>query len=1076
MTASLRRLDFGLVSRDWSSFCVHNNAMYAAVYSGLVYRINPDGSDVVVVNQTRKWYKMVSAFGKIYATTNSDSADGVYEIDVFAGTATRVYTLANCYSITQFKKNLYISAITGYVRKLVPGAWTATSNGTSDAYRELSPSFDGLQLAACAARTYGNYGGLLHLYNPDTWARTDIGSDVRRSALILDENNYVTGLGILDTLNGLDGGYGSGDRPLSTTADSVTGLFNALRYNSSYYAAGWPNKIYHFLNWNRRPVEGFVAAVGAPQRSTSSALCATLDGLVVAASSEYSTASVLTSVDAGDTWTTRTTPDTVSPQQMLEVPVAGTVGYRLVCVGLGGIMTSDDRGNTWTVRSSAANFKCVCRDASDSALYACGYTGTESYTADSVIYKSTDNGSTWTSNFSAVAGGMISGIAYNTDTGALVAVTVYGSNVVYVSTNHGTSWSASTTPQKQYWRGILFDRHRKVLLAWTATLGDGAAYTMRSADSGSTWTYDSTAIGFNDIVFEPGGRLLGCLTDAVYAADNGKDFFLLPGVAAGSWSKLAYSAYYDAVVACAEAGTARFMTSASSRKTPRRIWWSYDTVPVRNFKHGILSTPSGRILVTATEYTTTSILYSDNVGLTWTAATTPDTMAPTSMLLVPHTNTLGYRLVAVAETAAGSSPAIHSDDNGSTWTIASLSGIRGLRSLCRHGVTGYLFAAGYSGTDTTDTATTEVLRSTDNGATWTSVYTNAGGGVGSKIVYDPLRNSLCVVTENGAAHSIVSFDAGDTWTAHTGSARRAWRDMIWDRARGCLVKVCSEDTVSVLGETYTTVVMPGGRQWSVENARNTGLGTESTYGTKMTLASVSSFDTALSGAAGWRCATDDDYDSLLTAVPGGTRVALVGQTVASDGTYIPYTHYYGGVALPLARMLRASTGWTPAYLGTDIYNFSLFPEGDGVTAHIRMWAAGSLSGSVGTTYGFADVSNSVLLDTSAPATDSRYVRLVRDTPSAYASTDNMYRSFDGGVTWEVVPGSRPAFGISADMSGRLFTVGDSSVRRSDNGLDWRDVDSEAGSTWRRAFFSAHLDKIVACGHRGLSRFLLTGNT
>lgn len=38
MTASLRRLDFGLVSRDWSSFCVHNNAMYAAVYSGLIYK------------------------------------------------------------------------------------------------------------------------------------------------------------------------------------------------------------------------------------------------------------------------------------------------------------------------------------------------------------------------------------------------------------------------------------------------------------------------------------------------------------------------------------------------------------------------------------------------------------------------------------------------------------------------------------------------------------------------------------------------------------------------------------------------------------------------------------------------------------------------------------------------------------------------------------------------------------------------------------------------------------------------------------------------------------------------------
>lgn len=515
------------------------------------------------------------------------------------------------------------------------------------------------------------------------------------------------------------------------------------------------------------------------------------------------------------------------------------------------------------------------------------------------------------------------------------------------------------------------------------------------------------------------------------------------------------------------------MTSASSRKTPRRIWWSYDTVPVRNFKHGILSTPSGRILVTATEYTTTSILYSDNVGLTWTAATTPDTLAPTGMLLVPHTNTLGYRLVAVAETAAGSSPALYSDDNGSTWTAASLSGIRGLRSLCRHGVTGYLFAAGYSGTDTTDTATTEVLRSTDNGATWTSVYTNAGGGVGSKIVYDPLRNSLCVVTENGAAHSIVSFDAGDTWTAHTGSARRAWRDMIWDRARGCLVKVCADEvrTANVLGETYKSVIMPDGREWFAENLRyvNGGVGTwwqngssddgyGAYYGLQSRTTEISTINTLLTD--NWRVPTVADSQSFHSAIAAVCGSASFGNKLNSVG----------------------STYWASPSAGENVFNFDARGSGRfyySTWEHKKTYMILALDAA--DTHWFTSTKDngsgsSGAVETGYPAGYRAGIRLVRDTPSAYASTDNMYRSFDGGVTWEVVPGSRPAFGLTADMSGRLFTLGDSSVRRSDNGLDWRDADSEAGTTWRRAFFAAGLDKIIACGPRGLSRFLVTGNT
>lgn len=1070
-TPSLKRFPFGLNSRDHGGICNHENQLYSCVYGGGIYRVNADGSDTLVVNQTRNWYGMISAFGKMYAVTNQASSSGIYEIDPYAGTAVLRYTSNNVFCITQFKSLLYIGSNgTTNLIEVTPGTWAGVSRVAS-LFRTIAPSVDGTRIIAASARASGNFGGTLKTINISDWSSVASGSDVARNGLVLDENSFLTLFGAGVEWPFASGGvFGSGERALAASSQVVAGGYAFTRYNSGYYVAGWTEKIYKFPFYSRRPLGSkFIAAVGAPQRNFNYCLCATPDGVMVAGSFEYATNAILTSVDAGETWTARTTPSTIAPMQTIVVPLSGSIGYRLVCVGEGGIMTSDDHGNTWTSRSTGNNFSCVCRDASDGALYAGGYSGTWGYAASSLIYKSTDNGVTWASNYSS-SGGMIQGIAYNSSAGTLVAVTFYGANQVYMSSNHGTSWTANATLQKQYWRGVIYDSHRNVMLAWSASLGDGSAYVMRSTDGGSTWTYDATNVGFNDVILEPGGRLLGCRTDGVYSADNGRDFVQLAAVAAGAWAKLVYSPYHDNVVACAVTGTTRFMTSLAGRRTPRRIWWSYSTAPQRAFNQGLIGTPTGRILATATEYSTTSVVYSDDVGLTWNTMTTSNAVAPMSVIAIPYSNTLGFRLVATCETASGLNPAMYSDDNGATWTLASLSGVRGVIHLCRDHSTGYLFAVGYAGNDTSDSATTEILRSTDSGATWTSVYTSAGGGLGVRIAYDPIRNRLCAITRNGVNHSYVSSDSGVTWTPYAGSATRPWRDMIWDAARGCLVKVCHEGTrtATILGDTYNTVIMPDGKEWLAENLKyvNGGVGrwwnnagSNDGYGAYYAIQSQSSEINTIKSllTGGWKVPTIADSANF-----GNVMSTRLGTTSYGNKLNMVGSAYWNSPAAGENVFGFAGKGSGRRYNSTwEHKNVYMILALDDTNAH---WFISTNTGGSGT---------SGAVETGVPSGYLAAIRLMRDY---MPPSENMYRSFDGGITWSPVAGVFPAYSIVADRSGRLFTAGVGNGMRSDNGTDWTSISVDAGSAWRKLALLERQDKIIGIANAGTNRFMLTGNT
>jgi uncharacterized protein (TIGR02145 family) len=210
---------------------------------------------------------------------------------------------------------------------------------------------------------------------------------------------------------------------------------------------------------------------------------------------------------------------------------------------------------------------------------------------------------------------------------------------------------------------------------------------------------------------------------------------------------------------------------------------------------------------------------------------------------------------------------------------------------------------------------------------------------------------------------------------------------------------------------------------------------------------------------GWRVPPISELQGLATAL-GGLSVA--GGKLKTTGT----------------------TYWnTPNTGATDVYGFAWRGAGiafggpvwQGKNTASRIWSSdagvGDIAGWAGPNHDSSAMQ--ISLDVYAPIHQCRgSIRLVRDyTPTS----EHMYRSFDGGITWSPVPGTRPAYCIVADRSGRLFTDGIGVGQRSTDGTTWTDIFNDANSAWRKLALLERYDSVIGIANAGTSRFLVTGN-
>jgi hypothetical protein len=187
---------------------------------------------------------------------------------------------------------------------------------------------------------------------------------------------------------------------------------------------------------------------------------------------------LLRSIDDGQTWQEVSLPYPAAVWALAVwengVVLAGTLGR--------GLLRSVDRGNTWTPVAEGGPVVRVLQKLADGRVYA----GTESGPGEGgQLHVSTDAGLGWNACAAPAAGGAV-GIAAITS--KLFAVCQSGD--VFASGDEGQSWEVVADPSRWTYglHGLLVDRHGAILLA---TSGHGV---YRSTDEASTWSRRSVGL------------------------------------------------------------------------------------------------------------------------------------------------------------------------------------------------------------------------------------------------------------------------------------------------------------------------------------------------------------------------------------------------------------------------------------------------------------------------------------------------------------------------------------------------------------------------------------------------------
>ncbi len=399
-------------------------------------------------------------------------------------------------------------------------------------------------------------------------------------------------------------------------------------------------------------------------------------------------------------------------------------GTTLFAATDGGTFRSTDNGKNWTtIGINAASFASI-----GSSLFASVYVGMY----EGGFVESIDDGITWTSAgvsqvlFAPLAvmgttlfgGTHGAGVWSSTDSGAswlpdtngfsnadISSLIIDDSNIyvsdswrLWHSRNRGASWDSSSD-------GISNVIGFGPLEAVGSTLFAGSFedQVFRSSDSGETWTAATDGITDADIA------VLATVGTNLFAAENASNGLFLSTDNGTSWSTAGLSGYY--VDDLAVMGTTLFA--------------------VANGPYGI---PPG------------GIFRSRDNGKSWILIDTE----PTTILTVSGTNLF----------AANDSVFYYSSDSGSNWIAQTVENEKNL------GVGGYGGASLFAAIGTTLFAAAEgpdefptgvVLRSTDLGATWTSLATPMS------YFYYLFANgtSLFAVSYNDSIYR--STDSGNSW-------------------------------------------------------------------------------------------------------------------------------------------------------------------------------------------------------------------------------------------------------------------------------------------------------------------------
>ena len=229
--------------------------------------------------------------------------------------------------------------------------------------------------------------------------------------------------------------------------------------------------------------------------------------------------SFFTSANAGGAWTQSNAPD--RPWTAL---AASADGQKLVAAAGGSIYTSTNAGGTWTSNSvpSAYPWTAVASSADGAQLVAAaGYFNNFNYTFLSYIYRSTNNGATWTKTSATTSYEEFNALASSTDGTHLVAAasgSLPNSGPLSFSIDSGTTWtmgSVLAAGAAQVWQFVASSAEGNRLV-----IMDTFGRTYLSEDAGASWDLvNAPALPWTALALSAdGGTLVAAFDGGIYVS------------------------------------------------------------------------------------------------------------------------------------------------------------------------------------------------------------------------------------------------------------------------------------------------------------------------------------------------------------------------------------------------------------------------------------------------------------------------------------------------------------------------------------------------------------------------------
>lgn len=234
-------------------------------------------------------------------------------------------------------------------------------------------------------------------------------------------------------------------------------------------------------------------------------------------------------------------------------------------------------------------------------------------------------------------------------------------------------------------------------------------------------------------------------------------------------------------------------------------------------------------------------------------------------------------------------------------------------------------------------------------------------------------------------------------------------------------------TATILGAVYDTVLMPDGKEWTVQNVTYAPLQTTADIrGSQFTQPNTNSLH-ALLAPTGWRVPTNDEWYAMGAALSGASWLA--GSGTASSGNNVPFDgRFTGGVGAEL----KDPSGWpapynVPPYTGANGYGFSARMQ-DSAVQKIAIWRCYVPSPGIYSPVWFvADNSDSFLYENGWASSSAAHVRLVRDPITPFTGFKVRDRS---APIWRTIAEARVVSGGVWRRPTRIFLA---------SGGSWREV-------------------------------------